>query len=49
MRVANADGRAVLVVDDGIVDIATASAGRCLPTPSCSTSGGTTCGRSPTG
>ena len=31
MRVANADGRAVLVVDDGIVDIATASAGA-LPT-----------------
>jgi len=27
MRVANADGRAVLVVDDGIVDIATASGG----------------------
>ena len=31
MRVANADGRAVLVVDDGIVDIATASGGA-LPT-----------------
>jgi len=30
MRVANADGRAVLVVDDGIVDIATAS-GATLP------------------
>lgn len=31
MRVANADGQAVLVVDDGIVDIATASGGA-LPT-----------------
>ena len=31
MRVANADGRAVLVVDDGIVDIATVSGGA-LPT-----------------
>jgi 2,4-didehydro-3-deoxy-L-rhamnonate hydrolase len=31
VRVANADGRAVLVVDDGIVDIATASGGA-LPT-----------------
>jgi 2,4-didehydro-3-deoxy-L-rhamnonate hydrolase len=31
MRVANANGRAVLVVDDGIVDIATASGGA-LPT-----------------
>ena len=31
MRVANADGRAVLVVGDGIVDIATASGGA-LPT-----------------
>ena len=31
MRVANADGRAVLVVDDGIVDLATASDGA-LPT-----------------
>jgi len=31
MRVANADGRSVLVVDDGIVDIATASGGA-LPT-----------------
>jgi 2-keto-4-pentenoate hydratase/2-oxohepta-3-ene-1,7-dioic acid hydratase in catechol pathway len=33
MRVANADGRGVLVVEDGIVDVATASGGALPPDP----------------